>query len=306
MNDGAAWVRFTSFCAAGGYRALPATPVTVGRYVAYQWLKGTVQPSSVRTYLAPIRKRHIAAGFPNPCASDLVAEALAGFTNAWLDAHGSKPKRIALPASTAWRLAVHACLSVDTKLALRLTAVVAHFFMCRRAKDIINLKAADVLFLDDGALSFQIPRTKMDAKRPGGERLAHVFPATRFHTVADLPILLVRRAVTRHLQSTPANLPLFYTGTADPGDVLTGWLRAGLQLLAVTPPVGCVFASHSCRAGGCTAMRTVGVGLDAVAQWAGMAVPTLLSSYNDALAQVTPEAHYFFGRLLTPTLTLPA
>lgn len=306
MNYGAAWVRFTSFCADGGYRALPATPVTVGRYVAYQWLKGTVQPSSVRTYLAPIRKRHIAAGFPNPCASDLVAEALAGFTNAWLDAHGSKPKRIALPASIAWRLAVHAYHSVDTKLALRLTAVVAHFFMCRRAKDIINLKAADVLFLDDGALSFQIPRTKMDAKRPGGERLAHVFPATRFHTVADLPILLVRRAVTCHLQSTPANLPLFYTGTADPGDVLTGWLRAGLQLLAVTPPVGCVFASHSCRAGGCTAMRTVGVGLDAVAQWAGMAVPTLLSSYNDALAQVTPEAHYFFGRLLTPTLTLPA
>lgn len=222
VNYGAAWVRFTSFCADGGYRALPATPVTVGRYVAYQWLKGTVQPSSVRTYLAPIRKRHIAAGFPNPCASDLVAEALAGFTKAWLDAQGSKPKRIALPASIAWRLAVHAYHSVDTKLALRLTAVVAHFFMCRRAKDIINLKAADVLFLDDGALSFQIPRTKMDAKRPGGERPAHVFPATRFHTVADLPILLVRRAVTRHLQSTPANLPLFYTGTADPGDVLTG------------------------------------------------------------------------------------
>lgn len=85
MNDEAVWVRFTSFCAAGGYRALPATPVTVGRYVAFQWLEGTVQPSSVRTYLAPIRKRHIAAGFPNPCASDLVAEALAGFTNAWHD-----------------------------------------------------------------------------------------------------------------------------------------------------------------------------------------------------------------------------
>jgi len=87
---------------------------------------------------------------------------------------------------------------------------------------------------------------------------------------------------------------------------MSAWLRAGLLLLGASPPVGCVYASHSCRSRGCTAMRTIGVGLDAVAQWAGMSVETLTKSYNDALAPVTPEAHFFFGRLLPRVFSLPA
>jgi len=265
-----------------------------------------VQPASARTYLAPIRKRHLAAGHPNPCASDLVAEALSGFTNAWLDAHGAKPKRIALPAPVAWRLALLAASSVDPVVRLRLTAVVCHFFMCRRARDVLRLTAADISFPADGGVAFQITRTKTDARKPGGERLAHVYPASSFTTVADLPVLLLQHAVTSHLTHSPPTGRLFPAPAADPGGVLTAWLRAGLRLLDVTAPVGTVYASHSCRGGGCTAMRTVGLGLDAIAQWAGMAIETLTSSYNDALAQVTPEAHFFFGRLLPRALDLPA
>lgn len=122
---GAGWLRFCAFCARGRYRARPASPCTVGRYVAYLWLRGTVQPVSARTYLSPIRKRHLAAGFPNPCATDLVAEALDGFTNVWLDRHGAKPKRVALPASVAWRLAQVAFSSPDRLLRLRLAAVIS-------------------------------------------------------------------------------------------------------------------------------------------------------------------------------------
>lgn len=303
---GAGWRRFCAFCAAGSYRALPASPTTVGRYVAYQWLKGTVQPSSVRTYLSPIRKRHLAAGHPNPCSSDLVTEAMAGFTNAWLDAHGSKPKRVALPAALAWQLAALAFSSPDPTLRLRLTAVVGHFFMCRRARDIMSLAAADISLMPDGGLSFQIVRSKTDAKRPGGERIAHVYPASSFSTVPDLPILLFRRALAEHRRARPLTARLFPSMETDPGKVLTAWLRAGLQLLGVVPPVGCVYASHSNRSGGCTALRAVGAGLDAVAQWAGMTVDTLTRSYNDALATATPEAHFFFGRLLPRPLRLPA
>lgn len=72
---GASWMRFCDFRARGAYRALPASPSTVGPYIACIWLRGTVQPSSARMYLSPIRKRHLAAGFPNPCATNIVAEA---------------------------------------------------------------------------------------------------------------------------------------------------------------------------------------------------------------------------------------
>lgn len=303
---GAGWLRFCAFCARGRYRALPASSSTVGRYVAYLWLQGTVQPSSARTYLSPIRKRHIAAGYPNPCASDLVAEALDGFTNAWLDAHGAKPKRVALPADIAWRLAQLAYASPDRVVRLRLTAVVSHFLMGRRAKDVLNLKADDVRLSADGGLSFQITRSKTDAKRPGGERIAHTYPPTGFSSVPDLPVLLLRRALANHaLLRRPCDR-LFPAPARDPGTGLSGWLRAGLQMLDVSAPVDTIYASHSCRSGGCTALRTVGKGLDAVAQWAGMTIETLSNSYNDALAVPTLEAHIFFGRLLPRALPLPA
>lgn len=303
---GAGWLRFCAFCRAGGYRPLPATSTTVGRYIAFHWLKGTVQPSSMRTYLSPIRKRHIAAGFPNPCSTDLVADALAGFTNAWLDSHGSKAKRVALPATVAWRLAGLAMTTQSTTIRSRLTAVVAHYFMCRRAKDVLSLKAQDVQMLADGGVSFQICRTKTDAKRPGGERLAHTFPPITFSSIPDLPVLLLRRALAAHRSYHRPDQRLFPAPSGDAGTILSGWLRAGLTMLGVEPAVGTVYASHSCRSGGCTAMRSVGIGLDAVAQWAGMTVETLTKSYNDALAVATPEAHYFFGRLLPRALQLPA
>lgn len=79
-----------------------------------------------------------------------------------------------------------------------------------------------------------------------------------------------------------------------------------MQLLDVSAPVGTVYASHSCRSGGCIALRTVGMGLDAVAQWAGMSIKTLIKSYKNALSVPALEAHLFFGRLLPRAPSLPA
>lgn len=130
----------------------------MGRYIACQWLKGTLQPSSVRTYLSPIRKRHVPASFPDPFSTDLVADVLAGFTNARLDIHGSKVKRVALPANVLRRLARLVNTVQSATIRTRLTAVVAHYFIRRQAKDVLLLVARDVQLLPDGGASFQICR----------------------------------------------------------------------------------------------------------------------------------------------------
>lgn len=78
--------------------------------------------------------------------------------------------------SVVWRLAQLAFSAPDRLLRLRMNAVVAHFFMRRRAKDLLALEAADDQLAADGGLLFQIPRSKTDAKRPGGERIAHSYP----------------------------------------------------------------------------------------------------------------------------------
>jgi len=303
---GTGWLRFCEFCAEGSYRALPAAPSTDGRYVAFLWLKGAVQPTSARTYLAAVRKRHIAAGYANPCVADVVSKALAGFSNEWLRILGAKLQRVALPAPFACTLAQLAYASPSATVRLRLTAVVRHFFMCRRAKDVLALAAADIALTPARGLSFQILRTKTDAKRPGDERRAHSYPPSSFTTVPDRPILLLRRALAVHHRHLRPSDRLFWWTGSDPGSALSALLRAGLLLLGASTPVGCVYASHSCRSGGCTAMRTICVGLDTIAQWAGMSVETLTKSYNDALAPVTPEAHFFFSRLIPRVFALPA
>eukprot|EP00168_Porphyra_purpurea_P017808 TRINITY_DN6331_c0_g1_i1.p1 TRINITY_DN6331_c0_g1~~TRINITY_DN6331_c0_g1_i1.p1 ORF type:complete len:335 (+),score=48.30 TRINITY_DN6331_c0_g1_i1:2133-3137(+) len=302
---GADWQRLSALCVAGSYRALPADSVTDGCHVAYLWLRGTVQPSRTRTYLDPTRKRHVAAGYPNRCSSDPVAEALASSTNTWLDRHGRKPKWVALPALVAWQLTQLAYAATDAVLRLRLTVVVTHYFMCRRAKDVLNLHASDLSISPASAVSFQITRTKTNSKKPGGERLAHIYPLTSFQSVPDLPVLFLRRALSLRRCALEPSSRLFSAAARDPGTDLSAWLRAGLQRLALSPPVRCVSASHSCRSGGCSAIRSVGLGLDAVAQWAGMTVETLGKSFNDALLPVTLDAHFFFGRILPHALSLP-
>lgn len=136
--------------------------------------------------------------------------------------------------------------------------------------------------------------------------MAHTFPPISFSYIPDLPVVYLRRTLAAHRTSCLPNQRLFPAPSGDAGTILSGWLRAGLAMLGEEPAVGTVYASHSSRSGGLTSMRSVGIGLDAVAQWAGMTVETLTKSYNDAFADATLEAHYFFGRLLPRPLQLPA
>lgn len=295
------------FCASGGYRPIPAKVTTVGAYVGWLADKGTCQPQTISTYLAPIRKRHLAAGRASPTEHHSVREALAGARNEWLDAAGTaKPKRCALPSRVAWRLSSRAHGSANHKTFLKLTAVTTQFLWGRRAKDILSLRLGDVQASPDGAIHFQIRRSKMDSKKAGGERLAHVYPPSPF-AAPDFPLLNLRRLLRWHRRnnSPPHTLLFSPIPKAKPGGVLTGWLREGLADLGIKPPLGQVYASHSARAGFITAGRAIGLSVDALCQFAGLSRDVLEAHYLDSLAQETSEAHLFFSRLVPAAVPLP-
>lgn len=274
------------------------------------WLadKGTCQPQTICAYLAPIRKRHLATGRSSPTEHPSVREALAGARNEWLDGAGvSKPKRCALPSRLAWRLASRAQGTTNHKNFIKLTAVTTQLPWGRRAKDVLALRVSDVRATTDGAIHFQIRRTKMDSKKAGGERLAHVYPPSSF-AAPDFPLLNLRRLLTWHRRNGSPQHTLLFSPVpkAKPGGVLTGWLREGLAALHVVPPLGQVYASRSSCAGFITAGRAIGLSVDALCQFAGLTRDVLEATYLDSLAQETSEAHLFFSRLVPAAVPLPA
>jgi len=262
----------------------------------------------VASYLAPIRKRDFAGGYASPTAHHSVREALQGFSNEWLDAAGAaKPNRCALLAPLAWRLARRAARAPDHQTFLRLTAVVTQFLWGRRARIVLRLRVGDLRCVASGAVHFQITRSKTDSRRPGGYRLAHVYPPSPF-AAADYPVLNLRRLLAWHRRSgSPASAFLFAPFSSfSPGGTLSAWLRDGLPSLNAAAPLGQRYCSHSCRAGFIMSGLAAGLGLDALAQFAGLSRDVLLGNYLDALAPSSTEAHLFFGRLLPPPVALPA
>lgn len=235
------------FCRDSGHRPLPAKVSTVGAYVGCLADKGTCQPSSVASYLAPIRKRHLAGGYTSPTAHHSVREALKGYTNEWLDAAGAaKTKRCALPAPLAGRLARRAARAPDHRTFLRLTAVVTQSLWGRRARDILGLRVGALRCLASGAVHFQITRSKTNSRRPGRERPVHVYPTSPF-AAPDYPVLNLHLLPAWHRRSgSPASAFLFASfSSSSPGSTLSAWLRDGLAALNVAAPCWQRYCSHS-------------------------------------------------------------
>jgi len=153
---------------------------------------------------------------------------------------------------------------------------VCHFFMCRRAKDVLRLTADEIFFSRGGGVAFLVTRKQTDARKPGGERLAHIYPAINLSTITDVPVLLLRNAVSSLLTHFLTTGGFVSAPAADPGGSLTTCLRSGPRLLDVTAPVGTLYASHSYRRKSGAALRKVGLGLGVTAQWAGMTLETLI------------------------------
>lgn len=70
------WAHFNDWCVASNRPSLPATPETVGEYVAD--MSESFRPSTINRRLAAISVVHKGEQHPSPCSSELVRSAVAG------------------------------------------------------------------------------------------------------------------------------------------------------------------------------------------------------------------------------------
>jgi len=293
---GGLWDRFADYCVARGRRPLPASTDTVLAYVGHLWRGNSVLASSLKPFLAAIRKRHLAAGQPNPRDHASVREAKAGFRRAGLRYRPVvKPVRVSLPAAVAWRLAEMVMRS-PRPLCHQLTAVVLQFWWMRRAGDITRLTLGDVDVRVDGSAAYQVPRHKTEADRG---LIARHMPQS-VHDGVDLPFALLTRLVPDFRAATSPPSARLFTACAPvaASAVLTTWLRDGLRRLQVTPSVGTVYASHSLKSGGATSANAAGVNRGAIAALSATTEPTLAASYISALTVPSAYDRFFSARLL--------
>jgi len=290
------WGCFEDYCYQRGLCPLPASTETVLAYVGCLWRRAAVVAISLKPILAAVRKRHFAAGQPNPCDDDRVREVKAGFRRANLAYRPvTKLARVPLPAAVVWRLAALAGRSPPVRRH-QLTAVVLQFWWMRRAGDITRLILGDVDVRADGSSAYQVPRHKTEAD---AGLIARRMPAA-VHSGADLPHLLLARLVADfRAAGQPPTARLFTSCRPEAAAALvTTWLRDGLRRLGVTPSVGTVYASHSLKSGGATAANAAGVNRGAIAELSATTEPTLAASYISSLVVPSVFDRFFFARLL--------
>lgn len=290
------WRAFAAYCHNRGVPPLPASISTIVDYIGREWNRGAIVAITLKPMLAAIRKRHLAAGFENPCDDDAVREAKAGFRRAGLALRRQhKPRRIPLPSAVTWRLALLATYS-PRALRHRLTAVVAQFWWMRRAGDITRLRVQDLEFPADGRVCYQV----LDHKTAAADGLlARSLPAA-VDPATDVPRLLQKQLLEdkRSAGAPPTSRLFSRCAPEDARDTMTAWLRDGLARLGVQAPVGTSFSSHSLKRGGATSANAAGVGRGAIAEFANTSEQTLAASYISALAVPTCYDRYFLGRLL--------
>lgn len=230
------WRRFSDYCARRGAPSLPVSTTTVVRYVGSLWRRGKVIAVSLKPLLAALRKRHLAAGFPNPCDADSVREAQSGFRRSGLVIR-PQPSRAAvpLPSTTAWSLALVATSS-PCVLRHRLTAVVCAFWWMRRAKDLIQFTLEDVDLRPDGRTCF-IVRYHKTAAVDGP--ISRELPRSD-NPDADVPRQLLARLLAdrRAADAGPGDRLFSDCHPKQASATLTAWLREGLARIGMSAPLG--------------------------------------------------------------------
>lgn len=156
------WRHFESWCAGQGVQSLPASPTTVGRYLAAQG--SSMKASTLDRRVTSIVVRHRRAGFPLDRNDAHIADVLAGL-------------RRTLGAATTQKVAltVEEIRAITAALPRSLTGVrdrailLAGFAGAFRRAELAALERDDLHFTREGVI-IQVRRSKSDPEGRGGAK----------------------------------------------------------------------------------------------------------------------------------------
>jgi len=154
------WADFSTWCDGAGETLLPATPISVARYIAQLADRG-IKASTIQRRISAIRAVHVAAGAEPPTNAECVKATMRGIRRS----KGTKPNKKA-PA-TAEILGRLQALFPDTLTGLRDRALVLlGFAAALRRSELVALDISDVEVHKKGIL-LHIGRSKTDQEGVG-------------------------------------------------------------------------------------------------------------------------------------------
>ena len=159
----AAWADFTSWCAAKAIEPLPASPSTVGVYLADAAER--VKYSTLSLRLAAISSRHRAHGFHLDTRAPQIRDVMRGIARV----KGTAPNKKAATTAEILRDALRAYAAGDRLKAKRDRALLSiGFFAALRRSELVAIDVEHVTVTADG-LVLRLPRRKTDQTGEGTE-----------------------------------------------------------------------------------------------------------------------------------------
>ncbi|HEY8612337.1 MAG TPA: site-specific integrase [Roseomonas sp.] len=246
----AAWVDFAAWCDEAGRTALPASPETVGTFLAAR--ASTHKAASLSMRLVAIGQAHRLAGHRIDTGHPAIRETMKGIRRT----HGTAPQKKDAAVSTVIRDAVDKLEKRPGLRPLRDRALLlVGFAAALRRSELVALDAADVAFVPEG-LILTLRRAKTDQEGRGteiaipfgsSERTCPVLTLGAWLKAAGIEAGAVFRSVNRHGGLGAARL-----SDRDVARVVKASVAA-----AGYPPE--TYAGHSLRSGFITTAARAGV-----------------------------------------------
>ena len=306
-NYGPKFQKFVEFCNKNQLNFLPATPLTVARYLGHIACQGTVKAKSLQPYLSAINAVHRQLALPAPAKGPLIQQARKGLQQVQTrNPQYTEPEdeRICLPPSVVYQLLLHGLAAVallrlqpgDTTALLQLrdcTALVTTFLFFGRSDTGAGVEASD-LQLQAPYLVFKERRFKGRTGILGTERVLTV-DCTSMPEVPEL--------ISAYLQHRPADSTLMWRLPQDRhqwnSTVIDNMLQRQLRGLHVVAPTGYKYTSHSLRKGAASGAYAQGVTVFRICHYGGWSATSgTVYTYIDPTLPPSPSGAYFFGWLV--------
>jgi hypothetical protein len=290
--------QFVRFCVSENLPFLPATEV-----VGLQWLlhvakRGTVKADASRGYFAAVNTLHELLGWPKPCTGMMFHS----FMRGWIRSQEvvaeleDSARVLACPATVAlsWYRGLQG-LTADSRWLKPLIYCVLSYRLFLRPATMLSIVHAEVVNLHGRWVLRYKPESWKTGVATVGSLPVHTFDIT--------PFPLLRLALQAYLPGVGSGC-MWGSSEGVSLAAAAGWFTA--VLAEFTPDVMGQLTLYSCRRGGASAARAVGVPLDLIELMGGWAMGSVAMRrrYLD-MSVVAGEAASFWFQGMLPGAAVP-